>query len=231
MKLRSLRVVWRLIQCRSYVELLEQQQAQLVAGIRTMWHDVSTDHEWKREALPNEGSGKVFVHDILDRIGALKAARDYSPDQSFMEEPEQMQEWLATQSHFQNRLPSPPEDSPYQSPAISSRPAPQQITVETPIDTFTSHSSSPLGSSSPSTAASSALHTPTSPHFDAHPHDKSWLHPSTPISSIEESWLSSPFFFNTAPPEAYRPGSALKPHAFLTGEVDALLAGFDTSNF
>ena len=196
-----------------------------------MWDDVPTDHEWKREVLPNEGAGKVFVHDILGRIGALEAARDYSPNQSFMEEPEQMQESLAGQSHFPNRLPSPSEERPYQISAVSSRPPPRQIATQTPLETFATHPRSPIESSSPSTAISSALHTPTSPDMNLHVHETAWLPSSTPCFATDDSWFSKPFLFTTAPTDAYQSDSPLKPHAFLTGEVDALLAEFDTSHF
>lgn len=216
----------------SYVELLEQQQAQLVAGIRAMWSSLPTEHGWKTTALPNEGNGKVFVHDILDRIGALKAACDYDPDQSFLEDPEQMQHSLASRPQYQYRLPSPFHDSPDQSPGVSTRPTPQQVaTTKAPLDKLAPHSCSPVQPSSPSTADSSALHTPTSPDMDLCAYEMAWLSSSTPCLSQDDNWGSGPFFCDTALPDAPKSYSPLKPHAFLTGEMNALLAGYDPSQF
>ena len=193
-----------------------------------MWDDIPAEHEWKWESLPNEGNGKIFVHDILERVGALKASQDYTSDQTFMEDPEAMQETLRKRSPFENIPPNSSGDSPYQRPSNHSRAISQSMSVDTPMDSVvTTHPNTPLGSQSPSTAESSTVPTPTFPNANPNA-DPSWLPTSTPCFSTDDSWLTSPFLFNTAP-EAFEPDSPLKPQAFFTGEVDALLAGFDTS--
>ena len=196
-----------------------------------MWEEVPSDHRWKTETLPNEGNGKIFVHDVLDRIGALQASQEYTPEQTFMDDPEQMQESLTSQQSFRHSLPTPPSEDAFQHSAASSRPSSQQYTAKSSSPSFLTNPDSPLESTSPTlTSDSSALPTPTSPTANAFSQEMSWLPTSTPCFSTDDSWLSGPMLFNPTA-QVYQPGSPLKPHAFLTGEVDALLGSFDNTLF
>ncbi len=57
----------------SYVELLEQQQAQLVSGLQQLYRRVQTGQAWSGPPLQDSGNGHPLTHDILERLGALKS--------------------------------------------------------------------------------------------------------------------------------------------------------------
>jgi hypothetical protein len=56
----------------SYVEMLEQQQTQLVTGLHELYALVISDAGWKGAPLKESANGHPLVHDILERLGALK---------------------------------------------------------------------------------------------------------------------------------------------------------------
>lgn len=59
----------------SYVELLEQQQAQLVHGLQELYRRTQTGQGWLGTPLPGSEGGHPLTHDILERLGAFKSDR------------------------------------------------------------------------------------------------------------------------------------------------------------
>lgn len=58
--------------CRRYVEMLEEQQAQLVCGLREFYNQAINGHPWPGKPLPKVNNGYPLTHDILQRLGVLK---------------------------------------------------------------------------------------------------------------------------------------------------------------
>lgn len=54
-----------------YVEMLEQQQSQLVAGLREMYRRFQTGEGWPGSPLQDATGGHPLTHDILDRLHLL----------------------------------------------------------------------------------------------------------------------------------------------------------------
>ena len=57
----------------SYVELLEQQQAQLVHALQELYRRTLTGQGWAGSPLQDSPSGHPLTHDILERLGALRS--------------------------------------------------------------------------------------------------------------------------------------------------------------
>lgn len=55
----------------SYVEMLEQQQNQLVAGLQALYALVTSSASWKGAPLKESVNGHPLTHDILQRLGVL----------------------------------------------------------------------------------------------------------------------------------------------------------------
>lgn len=62
----------QLIEKLSYVEMLEQQQQQLVNGLREFYLRALDNQGWIGPPLKDEPHGFPLTHDILSRLGALK---------------------------------------------------------------------------------------------------------------------------------------------------------------
>ncbi|KAI9882190.1 MAG: hypothetical protein M1823_006068 [Watsoniomyces obsoletus] len=60
---------------KGYVEMLEQQQAQIVAGLQELYRRITEGECWPGPVLDDGGSGQPRVHDILDALGVLKQDR------------------------------------------------------------------------------------------------------------------------------------------------------------
>lgn len=70
-----------------YVEMLEQQQAQLVTGLQELYRRIVDGESWNGPRLDDGGAGQPRTHDILDRLGALKQdARTDGPSTCTFEE-------------------------------------------------------------------------------------------------------------------------------------------------
>ena len=54
------------------MEMLEQQQEQLVNGLRELYIRATKHQGWKGAPLQNSSNGHPLTHDILERLGALK---------------------------------------------------------------------------------------------------------------------------------------------------------------
>jgi hypothetical protein len=56
---------------KGYVEMLEQQQAQLVAGLRELYARMQNGQGWPGQPLPTSHGGHPLTHDILERLDVL----------------------------------------------------------------------------------------------------------------------------------------------------------------
>jgi len=61
---------------KGYVEMLEQQQAQLVAGLRELYLRLQTNQGWPGAPLREAQGGHPLTHDILERLDLLHPAGD-----------------------------------------------------------------------------------------------------------------------------------------------------------
>lgn len=73
--------------------MLENQQAQLVAGLQELYKRLQNGQGWTGAPLKEATSGSPLTHDILERLGALKQDGHHSQD-SFEENLEAMQQKL-----------------------------------------------------------------------------------------------------------------------------------------
>lgn len=58
---------------KGYVEMLEQQQSQLVAGLRDMYRRLQAGESWPGKPLKESHGGFPLTHDILERLNVLHA--------------------------------------------------------------------------------------------------------------------------------------------------------------
>ena len=82
---------------KGYVEMLEQQQAQLVNGLQEMYKRLRTAEVWEGEAL-SEANGAPLTHDILAALGLLEQKHDGSGElETFEDDCESLQSRLIAQ--------------------------------------------------------------------------------------------------------------------------------------
>lgn len=61
---------------KGYVEMLEQQQSQLVAGLRELYRRLQDGENWPGKPLKNSNGGHPLTHDILERLDLLHSTSD-----------------------------------------------------------------------------------------------------------------------------------------------------------
>jgi hypothetical protein len=71
----TLRPISLISECR-YVEMLEQQQSQLVSGLRELYRRLQTGESWPGKPLKNVAGGHPLTHDILERLDLLHSTND-----------------------------------------------------------------------------------------------------------------------------------------------------------
>ncbi|KAI4089891.1 MAG: hypothetical protein LQ344_005081 [Seirophora lacunosa] len=64
---------------KGYVEMLEQQQAQLVNALQEMYKRLTNNEGWKGDLLEPSPNGNPLTHDILVRLDALEIDGHLSP--------------------------------------------------------------------------------------------------------------------------------------------------------
>ena len=70
----------------SYVEMLEQQQSQLVAGLRDLYSRLQNGQAWPGQPLREAQSGHPLTHDILERLDLLHSTGEGSSNYDGFEE-------------------------------------------------------------------------------------------------------------------------------------------------
>ncbi|KAJ6006950.1 hypothetical protein N7451_004894 [Penicillium sp. IBT 35674x] len=103
---------------KGYAEMLEQQQAWLVHGLRELYRRVTTGEAWPGDLLKPESNGHPLTHDLLTRLGALNHSMgdrfEEHPDYlSFQESSKELLETVPTSSFssdtkFQHPMPLTP---------------------------------------------------------------------------------------------------------------------------
>ncbi|KAI9797949.1 MAG: hypothetical protein M1825_005672 [Sarcosagium campestre] len=76
---------------KGYVEMLEQQQAQLVNGLQELYRRAKSGEGWTGGPLKDNGFGHPLTHDILERLGALRQDSQESID-TFEDDPRVLQQ-------------------------------------------------------------------------------------------------------------------------------------------
>ncbi|EMD96814.1 hypothetical protein COCC4DRAFT_82367 [Bipolaris maydis ATCC 48331] len=80
---------------KGYVEMLEQQQSQLVAGLRELYSRLQRGESWPGQPLQETAAGHPLTHDILERLDLLHAPSDSSTHyEGFEEDCNRMQQRL-----------------------------------------------------------------------------------------------------------------------------------------
>lgn len=80
---------------KGYVEMLEQQQAQLVAGLRELYSRLQSGQGWPGQPLPEAQGGHPLTHDILERLDLLHPTSDTGSNyEGFEEDCSRMQQRL-----------------------------------------------------------------------------------------------------------------------------------------
>ena len=77
-----------------YVEMLERQQKQLVAGLQELYRRTQSGLGWDGPPLKETGHGTPLTHDILERLGALKPSRHNLEAEHFEEDLHSLQRRL-----------------------------------------------------------------------------------------------------------------------------------------
>lgn len=79
---------------KGYVEMLEQQQTQLVAGLRQLYSRLQKGESWPGQPLREASGGHPLTHDILERLDLLHPSSDSSNYEGFEEDCNRMQQKL-----------------------------------------------------------------------------------------------------------------------------------------
>jgi hypothetical protein len=69
-----------------YVEMLEQQQTQLVAGMQELYNRLQRGKGWPGQPLREVSGGHPLTHDILERLDLLHPSSDNSSNYEGFEE-------------------------------------------------------------------------------------------------------------------------------------------------
>ena len=137
---------------KGYVEMLEQQQSQLVSGLKEMYHRLQKVSAWEGPSL-DESSGQPLTHDILSALNLLESKHDDSGElEVFEENCDKLQSRMVSEgANFVHRRGSISSDSDH---SHHDRPKTASSRNETPVQpklslfkesfNFPSASSSPL---------------------------------------------------------------------------------------
>lgn len=125
---------------KGYVEMLEQQRTQLVAGLQQLYSRLQNRQEWPGGSLRNTEGGYPLTHDILERLDLLHSTSDASSNYEDFEEDcnRMLQKLIERSSHMRNGA-SMSSTSDYGTPLASSdsgTPTTQSFTF-TFTDTYT----------------------------------------------------------------------------------------------
>ncbi|KAH8724647.1 hypothetical protein GQ44DRAFT_617692 [Phaeosphaeriaceae sp. PMI808] len=83
---------------KGYVEMLEQQQTQLVAGLRELYNRLQQGESWPGPPLCESSGGHPLTHDILERLDLLHPSSNHGNNyEGFEEDCSRMQQRLVEQ--------------------------------------------------------------------------------------------------------------------------------------
>ena len=100
--------------------MLEQQQAQLVAGLQELYRRTQNGQGWEGPPLKESSHGTPLTHDILERLGALRSRRHNVKAEHFEEDLNSLQRrLLANGAGLLQRTPSDSSSDAGLSPTFS----------------------------------------------------------------------------------------------------------------
>lgn len=178
---------------KGYVEMLEQQQTQLVSGLKEMYHRLQKVSAWEGPSL-DESSGQPLTHDILSALNLLESKHDDSGEvEVFEEDCDKLQSRMVSEgASFVHRRGSISSDSDH---SHHDRPKTASTRNATPMRHRQAlfKESFNFGSASPSPLAQSPI-----------PRSKPVAQPQYPTSSpARQLPLQEPTFIND--PQLYAP--------------------------
>jgi len=77
---------------KGYVEMLEQQQSQLVSGLRELYKRLQAGESWPGKALRESHGGFPLTHDILERLNVLHSLDSTMTHEGFEDDLEVLQQ-------------------------------------------------------------------------------------------------------------------------------------------
>ncbi|KAF9636248.1 putative c6 transcription factor protein [Lasiodiplodia theobromae] len=86
---------------KGYVEMLEQQQSQLVAGLRELYRRLNAGEGWPGAPLAEQQGGHPLTHDILERLDLLQSKEGSSQFEPFEEDFTRMEKRLRDEEEAQ----------------------------------------------------------------------------------------------------------------------------------
>ncbi|KAF2263527.1 hypothetical protein CC78DRAFT_465529 [Lojkania enalia] len=131
---------------KGYVEMLEQQQAQLVAGLRELYSRLQNGQGWPGQPLREAQGGHPLTHDILERLDLLHSVSDSGSNyEGFEEDCSRMQQKLLERgAPYTRRRGSVSSDSEHGHTSSSSSYGGTPTTKSMPyVDSFTRHNAPP----------------------------------------------------------------------------------------
>lgn len=167
--------------------MLENQQAQLVAGLQELYKRTRTGQGWVGAPLKESSHGTPLTHDILERLGALKQEGN-STNESFEEDLNALQQRLiANGATMMQREPSHDGSSDgASSPAYDPLPQKPKFSNPFPVQNFPptppNHSPYPMNAR---TVSNLSMKSQTYPQVT--PSTQSSLAWSTPATDFDES--------------------------------------------
>jgi hypothetical protein len=137
---------------KGYAEMLEQQQSQLVSGLKEMYHRLQKVSAWEGPSL-DESSGQPLTHDILSALNLLRSKHDDSGEMEVFEENcDKLQSMMVSEGanlvHRRGSISSDSDHSHHDRPKTASSrdetPVQPKMTFFKESFSFHSASSSPL---------------------------------------------------------------------------------------
>ncbi|KAF2220010.1 hypothetical protein BDZ85DRAFT_37912 [Elsinoe ampelina] len=184
---------------KGYVEMLEQQQSQLVAGLQETYRRLLAANLWPGSAL-DEREGHPLTHDILSALGIIHHKSDGSLDM-FEEDPEKLQQRLVAHgAPYMHRRGSVSSDSDHSTTHSHKRP---RSMIDSPISSPAQSSFRKSFDHDRSTASPVSAHHAQLPNKSRHPHRPSPLHTESPVienlPNMEEDALMSAWSWQDMP--------------------------------
>ncbi|KIX00931.1 uncharacterized protein Z518_09996 [Rhinocladiella mackenziei CBS 650.93] len=167
---------------KGYVEMLESQQAQLVAGLQELYKRTQNGQGWIGSPLKETNHGMPLTHDILERLGALKQ-EGHATNDVFEEDLTVLQQKLiADGAGFMQRQPSHDSHSDSSAPSPIYEPVAQRPNFTNPFTLKQFPPTPPNQSPYPQNVR--AIPPAKS---QTYPHDQSNLSWNTPASEFDDS--------------------------------------------
>lgn len=200
----------------SYVEMLENQQAQLVSGLQELYKRMQNGQGWTGSPL-KESSGVPLTHDILERLGALKQDGHNTSD-LFEDDLNALQQSLIAGGATMMQRESSHDGSSESASSPSYEPAPQTTHFTNPF-AHTQYPPTPPNRSPYPQAARTTMPTKANTYPSQAPHSNlSWA--SVPpdfddgmdfINQYDSPMVDSNIDMSQFPPHMFQDATAINP--------------------